>query len=352
MASVANKFTSASKVAIVLVHLGKNPSPTLIPAAKYAQETHPNSQLILITDDPKRWSEFPGLVINTSKKRIIQGDHIARRARYIRKIAGGYWIKTYERIFVLKELLGNIDEDTMIVHIESDVMLQDSYIFYQALSKLTLMEIAVPRMSEELGVASILISKNIRNLLKGLTKLENLAKSYPERCTSDMKLLGLALNRNVISELPTWPEQVQKNREENAFFLFDGAAIGQYLFGQDPIHTGNRRISGFENPNFQIKPSELNWKIDGNSIYAEANAKKYYFSNLHIHSKEILMTPRNDPDRWARVMDEGNLQIDRVQSEIVAELIHSRGYSIMVKIEIFLRIGIKTHLAKILHRKD
>jgi hypothetical protein len=293
--------------------------------------------LILVTDDPKRWSDFPGLVIGTNKKGLSQGQHITQRARYLRKIAGGYWIKTYERLFALRELVGNIDEKTMVVHIESDVMLQDSYIFYQSLSSLSLREIAIPRMSEELGIASILISKNIKDLLQGLLKLELLANSNPEICTSDMKLLGLALNKNVISELPTWPNESYKGEEKDDYFLFDGAAIGQYLFGQDPIHTGNRRISGFENQSFPIKPSQLKWKINGNSIYAEANKKRYYFSNLHVHSKEVLTPPKSDPDRWARVLDEANLKTKRVPSEFVAELIHSSGYTFTAKLEIFLR---------------
>jgi hypothetical protein len=352
MASSVNIFRPAPPLAIVFVHLGINPSPTLIPAANYAQVTHPDSKSILITDNPKRWEKFPGLVIGIDRKNLNHGKHITQRAGYTKKIAGGYWINTYERLFALKELNGHIDENSMVVHIESDVMLQEVHFFFKALEKLSFTEIAVPRMNDELGIASILISKNVRNLLIGLKKLENLAKSNPNICTSDMKLLGLALNREVISELPSLPEKLSDNEERKNHYLFDAAAIGQYLFGRDPIHSENLRISGYENPDFPIKLSLLNWKIQGNSIYAEYKKSNYYFANLHIHSKEILSPPKNDPKRWSRVLMEANSLVERAPSQFVPELIHSTGYSFAVKLEIFLRTRINYKLFNKLWKKS
>lgn len=324
--------------AVVFVHLGDNPSPTLIQYARYACENNPNAQLFLITDDLLRWQNFPGKVIELKKRKNAEIKHLIKGSRYADKIAGGYWVRTYERIFALESLYGMLNPTQEIIHVESDVLLQEARILERALDIDIVKEIAVPRISKDLGIASILYSKNIANLRIGLNALKSLGDKFPEICTNDMRLLGLALNKGIISELPTWKTTAENNKE---YFLFDGAAIGQYLFGRDPIHTNNVRISGYESPEFPIKPSHLEWKIDRNSIFAVANDEKYYFANLHVHSKELVDLPVNDTKRWETLISEANGISTRIPSGKVEEAIHHRGYSILVKLEIYLRDTLK-----------
>jgi hypothetical protein len=329
---------SMDNFAIVFVHLGDNPSPTLIPFAKFALKNNPESEILLITDSEHRWGDFPGRVIFSKNRNKAAIKHLIQRSRYNKKIAGGYWVKTYERLFALSNLYGNIDPNLPIIHIESDVLLQDSQILKKALNIQIENEIAVPRISEDLGIASILYSKNIECLLKGLNKLDFLGRSNPDICTNDMKLLGLALNKNIVSELPTWPKSNSGGSFSKMRYLFDGAAVGQYLFGQDPIHTQNVRISGYENPTFPIRPSELSWHLEQNAICASDGENNYYFANLHIHSKEIVDHPESDKERWLELVDEANGVKPRIPSELIKEETHIRGYSPLVKLEIFLRI--------------
>jgi hypothetical protein len=327
--------------AIVFVHLGDNPSPTLIPFAKFALKNNPGSEMFLITDSKHHWRDFPGRVIVSRKRNKASIKHLVQRSRYNEKIAGGYWVKTYERIFALSNLYGNIDPNLPIIHIESDVLLQDSQILENALNIQVEHEIAVPRFSEDLGIASILYSKNIESLIYGLKKLDILGRSNPDICTNDMKLLGLALNRNIVSELPTWTNSRSVSSSGNRKYLFDGAAIGQYLFGRDPIHTDNVRISGYENPAFPIKPSDLSWHLERNTICASDGENYYYFANLHIHSKEIVGYPDGDLQRWLEILEEANGIKPRTSSGLIKEEIHIRGYSPLVKLEIFLRTRFK-----------
>lgn len=336
-------YMPGRKFAIVFVHLGKNPSPTLIPYAVYAAKNNPNAKLFLITDDNSRWSSFPGQVIESKKRKKAEIKHLIKGSRYADKIAGGYWIRTYERLFSLEVLNGIIDPTLEIIHIESDVLLQDVEILNRALDIEILHEIAVPRMSKDLGIASILYSKNISNLILGLGKLRKLSQEFPELCTDDMKLLGLALNKGKISELPTWPTSGEKRKQ---YFLFDGAAIGQYLFGRDPIHTDNVRISGYENPEFPIKPSRLHWKLVDGSVMAEREDVKYYFANLHVHSKEVVKLPREDSKKWGKIISEANNERARFPSDKIEEEIHWRGYSVFVKAEIYLRENLGPKIRK------
>jgi hypothetical protein len=325
------------RFAVVFVHLGDNPSPTLIPFAEFALKNNPDAELILVTDSEFRWKSFPGRVVIAEKSSKATIKHLLHRARYKEKIAGGYWIKTYERIFALSNLYGNIDLNLPIIHIESDVLLQDIQILRKALELQLENEISVPRMSEDLGIASILYSRNIHSLIEGLKKLDSLGRDNQEICTNDMKLLGLALNENIISELPTWPTRKSNNGVCNKYYLFDGAAIGQYLFGRDPIHSNNVRISGYENPTFPISLSALSWHLEENTIFASDGENEYYFANLHIHSKEVIGHPDGAKNRWLNVLDEANGVKPRTPSGFINEEIHSRGYSLLVKLEIFLR---------------
>ena len=325
------------KFAIVFVHLGDNPSPTLIPFAKFALKNNPESEIFLITDSEHRWGDFPGRLIVSKTRNKRATKHLTQGSRYIEKIAGGYWVRTYERLFALSNLYGNIDTNLPIIHIESDVLLQDSRILREALKPHIENEIAVPRVSEDLGIASILYSRNVECLINGLKKLEILGRSYPEICTNDMKLLGLALNKNVVGELPTWVNSRLGNSFSKKQYLFDGAAIGQYLFGRDPIHTDNVRISGYENPALPVRPSDLAWSLEQNTICASDGETEYYFANLHIHSKEIVDHPTIDNKRWLEILEEANGVNPRRPSELIKEEIHSRGYSPLVKLEIFLR---------------
>ena len=329
------------KFAIVFVHLGDNPSPTLIPFAKFALRNNPESEFFLITDSENRWRDFPGRIIVSTKRNKDSIRHLIQRSRYNEKIAGGYWVKTYERLFALSNLYGIIDPNLPIIHIESDVLLQNSQILKEALNIQIENEIAVPRMSEDLGIASILYSRNIDCLLNGLKKLDLLGRRNPDICTNDMRLLGLALNQKIISELPTWSRSESEKNFGTDRYLFDGAAIGQYLFGLDPIHTDNVRISGYENPSFPIRPSDLSWHMETDTIHASDGQNKYYFANLHIHSKEILDHPASGLKRWVEMLEEANGVKPRNPSEFVKEEIHIRGYSPLVKLEIFLRARIK-----------
>ncbi len=330
-------MNNVEKFAVVFVHLGDNPSPTLIPFAQFALKNNPSSELILITDSENRWKDFPGRIVIAEKNIEATTRHLLRRARYKRKIAGGYWVKTYERLFALSNLHGKIDPNLSILHIESDVLLQDIRILCQALNLQLENEISVPRMSEDLGIASILYSKNIHCLIEGLKKLDTLGRNNPDICTNDMTLLGLALNKNIVSELPTWPTQKSLIAGVNKHYLFDGAAIGQYLFGRDPIHSNNVRISGYENPSFPIRLSNLTWHLESNSMHASDGANEYHFANLHIHSKEVIGHPDDAKSRWLEVLDEANGVKPRTPSGQIAEEVHIRGYSFGVKLEIFLR---------------
>ena len=81
--------------------------------------------------------------------------------------------------------------------------------------------------------------------------------------------------------------------------------------------------------------------MEQNSVYASDGDNTYYFANLHIHSKEIVDHPTSDLNRWHEILEEANGVKPRIPSGLIKEDIHIRGYSLPVKIEIFVRIRFK-----------
>jgi len=85
-------------------------------------------------------------------------------------------------------------------------------------------------------------------------------------------------------------------------YIFDGAIMGQYLFGVDPYHT-NRKIiiKNMESINYQYHYKDnieiwnyiIEWKKNDNNLFLpyireHPRGKLIPISNLHIHSKDLI----------------------------------------------------------------
>lgn len=74
--------------------------------------------------------------------------------------------------------------------------------------------------------------------------------------------------------------------------IFDSAAIGIYLFGNDMIHTNNKLVRGKHNKWSKINYTKYKflWKKDDegrNRPYILRDDKYILINNLHIHSKQL-----------------------------------------------------------------
>jgi hypothetical protein len=68
--------------------------------------------------------------------------------------------------------------------------------------------------------------------------------------------------------------------------VFDGAAIGQYLFGIDPRNNPNNTV-GFINETTNFDPSIFSYKKYGDSLYMIHNDIKTKIANIHLHCKNM-----------------------------------------------------------------
>ena len=345
---------------LVFVQLGANPSPTLLHFARIAQSRLNLARMVLVTNHPKIWSAFPGEVIEYSlAHRNPAISRLIRRFPERNQISGGYWIHTLERIFAL-EILGHFyPNSSPILHIESDCY---SLIDDQILSELQRRcnHFSVPRYSDTQGIASIVFSPSVFDLISTLKIFEQIiddSKSW----IGDMNLLGLALNANLINELPThlsdaWDVSHLSKTGSYEKLIFDGLAIGQYLLGQDAYHTNGFAIPGHVNEFFRDPIKEWSWKIKYNNLesvgdlFAESQNTDYRVANIHVHSK-IHLTPMNYNDpMWKSVLNTANGIMDPTPIEMPENTIHTEKISCLNRFRFERRKG-WIHLSRQIVRK-
>jgi len=332
------------QTAIVFVQLGKNPSPSLSSMAHSAKGANSNSQIYLISDLPSIWKEFPGEII--AYERIHRDEFVSK---FIRKypelysIAGGYWLYTLERLFALKRIYEVIPSNSSFLHLESDVLSLLNSADFELLT-LKMQNIACPRFSENRGIASAFFVPN-QGILEKTLNIFTQILNEPKAPKNDMDLLGICLNGGIIDELPSLPKDAWENSQGEKL-VFDGAAYGQYLFGQDPFHTEGKRISGFQNPYFGLNLQETTWEILesdnqlASSLIYSYHGLKYRVLNLHIHSKLILSPPKRDSIEWAVALSEANQEISRIADDYQANHIHTSKISLLNRFRLARRKGI------------
>jgi hypothetical protein len=315
---------------------------------------NPNLELALITDHPELHGEFPGNLTYYSRDTSNPWlrEFIAKR-REIKEIAGGYWLHTLERIFALNAILPDLG-DRVLIHIESDVYLNLSDQLIRNISE-NLSKVAVPRFSSTRGIASILIAPSADILREGLDKLGSLLMN-DSSIDSDMILLGKALNLDIFQEVQTNPSMPMVTNDEKGVesrYIFDAAAIGQYLFGQDPFHTDGQRISGFINPDAPFNPTKYRYSI----LESQQSKSQAIFMdnieviNLHIHSKLSLPPISRLEPIWTRATQEANGSIERTTDAFKPDLIHTQSISLLNRLRIARRNGLVRSLIRAAHKR-
>lgn len=333
---------------VVFVHIGENPTPTLHSAAEVAKLSLPESEIILISDQESLLEIFPGTAIRLNHEEIKPFlNHFIKKNKELKNLAGGYWLNTLMRIFALNQV-AQMNPSEPILHLESDVYL---YAHEGELGKFDFCQdlVSYPRLSGSRGVASIFYSPNSETMHKFSKKLSAILFQN-QKIVNDMDLLGVALNTGLAVELPSRPHfegYLSGNR-----YIFDGAALGQYLLGIDPIHTNGSVVSGYQNADYSLDISSFKWSIPrrGQLIFTIQNMD-YQILNLHAHSKEILGVPDPTNSRWKQILQEANGERPREALIRKSSDIHRKKPSLLDRIRIGRKAGFVMHLVRYLGRK-
>jgi hypothetical protein len=213
-----------------------------------------------------------------------------------REFRNGFWHLTSSRLFVLHSFMASRPDVTNVIHIENDVLLY--YNCDETLSKPLLNErqIYIPFDTFERNVASIIYIPEATTFGKVL--------SHYDFGKNDMQnFSAIRLKADLIKTLPIFvgrdSDDLERTFVTTGFdkfgFIFDAAAIGQYVGGVDPRNIqGDTR--GFINETCIIKyPDEgkIGWRLESGFkkpfIKLHDSGKEVPIFNLHIHSKALTL---------------------------------------------------------------
>ncbi len=210
----------------------------------------------------------------------IYKDKIPKMYESNAEFRGNFWNNTLVRFFYIYEFIKQFDLK-QVFHIENDVMIYKEfkkvYLKYKSLLDDKLVSI---QDSEHRAISSYIYIDN-SNVLKDFTEFIKTETNDFKIFKNDMEIMGSYKNKNSFNCL-----NVQEDE-----YLFDAAAIGQYLGGVDPRNTTKEDTRGFINETSLFKPNEYTFK------QMEINSKRYWtckkdesvsdIVNLHVHSKKL-----------------------------------------------------------------
>lgn len=214
-----------------------------------------------------------------------------------REFRDGFWHLASARLFVLHSFMASRPDIRNVIHIENDVMLY--YNCDDTLSKSLLNEsqVYIPFDTFERNIASIMYIPDAATFGKVLG-------CYDFGKNDMYNFSEIRGKTDLINTLPIFVGK-DGDDSERAFvtrgfdkfggFIFDAAAIGQYVGGVDPRNIyGDTR--GFVNETCVIKyndEGEIVWRLDAGFkkpfIKLRGSGVEIPIFNLHIHSKALTL---------------------------------------------------------------
>lgn len=232
--------------------------------------------------------EFRDKVSIIFKEDLNDSYNFYNKTKLDKAFRNGFWTLTSLRFFYIYELMKKLELKNCI-HIENDVLIY--YNIDTIINKFDNKYIYIPFDSYNRNIASIIYIPN-HDILRNVLNNYDITKNDMENFVLIKKKIGL------IQNLPIFISEYAKNNEErfvsenfnNFNFIFDAAAIGQFLGGIDPRNYSGNSI-GFINETCVIKYNLFNiiWENNNNirRPYLIINNIKYPIFNLHIHSKNL-----------------------------------------------------------------
>ncbi|MCA9770365.1 hypothetical protein KC460_03275 [Candidatus Dependentiae bacterium] len=235
--------------------------------------------------------------------------YFLRHSTLNRSFREGFWLHATERFYYLHEFMEQYQKKH-VFHLESDNML------YANLQKI--LPVFTTHYTEKIGATF----DNDARCIPGFMYISGVGVLYDlisfmlqktESAYNDMRIISLFKNEfpEHIKQLPITCKQYAKDRQlkskknhctknpkhyyqhyDEFEGIFDAAALGQYLGGQDPRNGPCQ--PGFINESCLFDPSHFSfiWQKDRherNVPYLVYKNKKYKIINLHIHSKKLAL---------------------------------------------------------------
>lgn len=303
---------------IVFCHLGSRVPNYLHSNLVRTNQLFPEHKIFLISSISPRSNHLPknGIQIIDVKSFPIF-DKIIQGSKHNREFRNGFWRYSLERLFVvcnfaIEYAMGNT------LHVESDVVLYPNFPFEELQEKGS---INWGFYNEKRDVASLLYLNDSKSALWLRDKLIDNLKSNPDH--TDMSILKDISIQNK-SRISYFPMSINLIRNSDSTIrakdlcnvvgqsldirgIFDSAAIGMWLTGQDARNSyGFRRMfsmSNIKSGDSAIDPTIPRYFISkNNSIIAKIGEEELPVYCIHVHSKNIRLFKLNDSREWRKVI--------------------------------------------------
>jgi hypothetical protein len=262
---------------------------------------------------------------------IIELTEKVRVAGFDPSFRNGYWVKIFTRFLAISRFLESTAPHGPVIHFECDVT---SYVSKEVIEatlesfRSSSADVFIPFIDPNTACPSIILSRNSSSVIDVCDfVLENLGRNVGE---SDMSLLAYAHECGLVSALPTLPnestivmpyrefdfaktaKEYAENTEQNAYIIFDAAAVGQFLFGIDPRISNGLLTPGYLEMRGELDISRWrNWRIvtcaDGvERVAFNWEHQTFILAQLHVHAKIRVPMPRSGNPFWDECLSIAN----------------------------------------------
>ena len=280
----------------VLVALGKIPE-YLNDCIYQIKKTQKKSKIFLLINKDSEYKNKNCKIIFVEKlKKSKEHNLFIKKSRLAKdSYRNFFWKHSIERLYYIDNFL-NKENLNNVFHIENDVLLfQDLKLVF---NKIKSYNFASVRDGVNRVIGSVIFIKNKR-ISKKVVQISN---KYLNQ--NDMKILSHldykianSINLPIGEDLNFIKKSKNYKTIQKIPFIFDAAAIGQYIDGPHRKKLINRIIPGFKNlfktydgfANAETNLKIFDWKIKwkNKKPYKEENNKLIPIANLHIHSKNL-----------------------------------------------------------------
>jgi len=280
----------------VLVALGEIPE-YLDDCIYQIKKTQKKSKIFLLINKDSEYKNKNCKIIFVEKlKKSKEHNLFIKKSRLAKdSYRNFFWKHSIERLYYIDNFL-NKENLNNIFHIENDVLLfQDLRLVF---NKIKSYNFASVRDGVNRVIGSLIYIKNKR-ISKKIVQISN---KYLNQ--NDMKILSHldykianSINLPLGEDLDFIKNSKNYKTIQKIPFIFDAAAIGQYIDGPHRKKFINRIIPGIKslfktNDGFANTETSLkifDWKIKwkNKKPYKEENNKLIPIANLHIHSKNL-----------------------------------------------------------------
>jgi len=278
--------------AVVLVCLENFQEYILTNIAQLIKLGHTNIYVITNNHLMQEFESLSDMITLVAAETLDDPFGFSRRSTLNREFRNGFWHHASARLFVLHSFMANYRVKN-VIHLENDVLIYHNCDDTLTDALYNTKHVYMPFDTFERNIASIVYIPDSFVFGEILSHYD-FTKNDMYNFSEIRKKTGL------IDTLPIFVARTDDNSERafitnnwNKFagYIFDAAAMGQYVGGVDPrnIHGDTR---GFVNETCVIKyneEGEFFWRDTKPWIRLKQERKEVPIFNLHIHSKALML---------------------------------------------------------------